>query len=198
MAGTLPPHSPWPGPGSSRVRAQCRGQGLDERKLPVGSMPSVEPVRELCLASARRVIASTQPVEQPGGTDREGADALHPRLEEPVGGDHGDPLAPVASTTGLLDDGRVAVPARVHGQDVAVPTRLDAALGGAFQYEYDEVVRQVRDQQRLVEPASGARTVLPPAVRAGTDDVGRVDDQDGHLRNLLKSFGSSRFAAAVS
>ena len=95
--------------------------------------------------------------------------------------------------------GFVAVAAGVHDADVAVAPGRDAALAGALEHEHDVVLRQVADQQPLVQAPRGTGTVTPPAVRARADDVRAVDDQrGGHLRNLEKSLGRSRFAAAVS
>ena len=56
-------------------------------------------------------------------------------------------------------------------------------LGERFVIGYVSNLDHRRENQELlVEAASGARAVLPPAVRACTDDVRTVDDQDAHQR----------------
>ena len=127
------------------------------------------------------------------------APAAGPRPEEPVGGDHGDLVAALGGGPGLGDDRVVAVLRRVHGDDVAVATGRDPALRRALEDQHHDVVRRVRDQQLLVQPPGRTGAVLPPAVRPAADHVGAVDDQDpAHFRNLEKSLGRLRAAAAFS
>ena len=85
----------------------------------------------------------------------------------------------------------------LHGI-LRVLARGTAALGGTFEHQHDLVVRQVGDEKCLVEPPRGTRTVLPPAVGAGADDIGAVHHEhpSGHLRYLEKSLG--RFSAAAA
>jgi hypothetical protein len=86
----------------------------------------------------------------------------------------------------------------VRDPDVGVDPSTYAALGYALEDQHDLVVGEVGDQQRLVKAPGGAGAVLPPPVGATADDVRGVDDEDPHLRYLLKSLGRSRAAAAFS
>ena len=160
-------------------------------------------VREIGLPLTRisqpeRHGLSGQLVEQPARTHRPRADTLDAGAQETVGGDHGDLAPPASRRARLLDDRGVPVPWRVHGQHMSVPARLHPALGRALEHQHDLVVRRVGEEELLVQPARGARAVLPPAVGPRADHVGGVDDQSHHLRNLEKSFGRSRAAAAFS
>ncbi|GAB7004464.1 hypothetical protein JCM18899A_19370 [Nocardioides sp. AN3] len=57
-------------------------------------------------------------------------------------------------------------------------TRLRLPL----QHEDDDVEVDVGHEERLVQSSGRPGAVLPPAVGAGADDIGGIDDQDpGHV-----------------
>src|SRR5262245_39968166 len=133
---------------------------------------------------------SGEAVEQPGRPD--GPSRLRdPRGEQAVGGDDRDVVSSVRGLVRLPHRLCVAGPPCVHGGHVPVPADGYAALRLAFE-DQDGVAVDVGGDQLLMEPASGAGTVLPPAVGTRADDVGTVDDQHAHLRYFEKSWGRSR------
>ena len=78
----------------------------------------------------------------------------------------------------LGDDRVVAVAGCVSHLDVTVDAATGSAAGLALEDQHDLVVGEVDDQQPFVQAAGRGGAVLPPPVRAGSDHVGGVDDEN--------------------
>ena len=79
-----------------------------------------------------------------------------------------------------LNDRVIPRPRGVDGAQAPILPGRDAPPRGALQNQTDLVIRQHSGQQLFMQPAGCPRAITPPTVRATTNDVRTVDNQDLH------------------
>ena len=125
-------------------------------------------------------------VEKPPGSDHVGSDALGSGAERPIRGHDHHARACIGRK---LDNRVVSAGRSVNHLHVVSDTLVDAAASDALQND-DDVFRQSSGSHRRTKLADEfvRRTwsIPPPTSWAGSDHVGRIDEQHRHSFSLRR------------